>query len=72
MTTLDLQSPTSTRRGRRRQPTRREPWKKKALRHGVSTRTLDRWVVAGIIAKPVIINGRKYGDAEEEPRIDAA
>jgi hypothetical protein len=50
----------------------REPWPKKAKRHGVSTRTLDRWAAAGIISKPEKINGRKYGLAEEEPRGDAA
>ncbi len=27
---------------------------------GVSTRTLDRWIKAGIVAQPSIINKRKY------------
>ena len=48
----------------------RETWKAKAKRHGVSTRTRDRWVEDGIIAPPKKINGRKYGDAHEEPRHD--
>jgi DNA-binding transcriptional MerR regulator len=48
----------------------RESWKAKAARHGVSTRTLDRWVKDGIIAPPEKINNRKYGDATEEPRHD--
>jgi predicted site-specific integrase-resolvase len=47
-----------------------EAWRKKAERHGVSTRTLDRWWRAGIISPPVFINGRKYADVNEEPRID--
>jgi hypothetical protein len=53
---------------KKRRPKRHETWRKKAERHGVSTRTLDRWAAADIIAKPTIINGRKYGDADEEPR----
>jgi len=50
---------------------RRESWPTKARRHGVSTRTLDRWVAKGIIAPPEYINGRKYGDPDAEPRCDA-
>ena len=52
--------------------TRRESWPAKAKRHDVSTRTLDRWVDKGIISPPEYINGRKYGDPNEEPRCDAA
>jgi len=48
----------------------REPWWKKAKRHGVCMRTLDRWAERGIISTPEYINGRKYGDANEEPRVD--
>jgi len=44
----------------------------KAKRHGVSTRTLDRWVDKRIIDPPQYIRGRKYGEADEEPRLDAA
>jgi len=51
---------------------RRESWPAKAKRHGVSTRTLDRWVVNGVIDPPEYIRGRKYGVADEEPRLDAA
>jgi hypothetical protein len=51
---------------------RREPWKRKAERHGVSTRTLDRWVALRIIDPPEYIRGRKYGDADEQPRLDTA
>jgi len=47
-----------------------EAWPKKAKRHGVCTRTLDRWVEDGIIDAPEYINGRKYGIAGEEPRHD--
>jgi hypothetical protein len=54
-----------------KEPTRRESWPKKAQRHGVCTRTLDRWVEKGIINKPMIVRGRKYGLADEEPRHDA-
>jgi predicted site-specific integrase-resolvase len=32
---------------------------------GVSTRTLDRWVKAGIIRPPIRINQRKYHRAED-------
>jgi hypothetical protein len=51
---------------------RREAWPAKAKRHGVSTRTLDRWVDKRIIGPPEYINGRKYGDPNEEPLLDAA
>jgi DNA-binding transcriptional MerR regulator len=51
---------------------RREPWSKKAERHGVSPKTLDRWATKGIIDPPEYINGRKYGDADEEPRLDTS
>jgi hypothetical protein len=51
---------------------RRAPWGKLAQRHGVCTRTLDRWADAGIISEPEIINGRKYGDPDEPPRLDDA
>jgi hypothetical protein len=51
---------------------RRESWPAKAKRHGVSTRTLDRWVAKGIIDPPEYIRGRKYGSVDAEPRLDAA
>ena len=51
---------------------RRESWPAKAKRHGVSTRTLDRWVAKGIIDPPQYIRGRKYGSPDEEPLLDAA
>jgi hypothetical protein len=75
MTNIDQQSATP-RSGKKpvrksKGPKRREPWPKKAQRHGVCTRTLDRWVEKGIIDKPMIVRGRKYGDADEEPRHDA-
>src|SRR5262249_31591914 len=47
-----------------------EPWSKKALRHGVSVKTLSRWQARGIIDPPVVINKRRYSDASEEPRRD--
>ena len=53
------------------QPKKLESWPTKAKRFNVSTKTLDRWAARKIIAKPVVIRGRKYGDAEEEPRRDA-
>lgn len=56
---------------KRGRPKRREPWRKHAERHGVSTRTLDRWAAKGIIDPPEYIRGRKYGDAEAEPRRDS-
>jgi len=51
---------------------RRESWPNKAKRHGVSTRTLDRWVDKRIIDPPQYIRGRKYGPADEEPQLDVA
>jgi len=39
---------------------------------GVSTRTLDRWVAAGIVAPPVVINKRKYHDLENIAAIGQA
>jgi hypothetical protein len=49
---------------------RREPWPKLADRHGVTERTLDRWVEKKIIPPPEYINGRKYGDADAAPKLD--
>lgn len=31
---------------------------------GICTRTLDRWIKAGIVQPPTVINGRKYHDVE--------
>jgi predicted DNA-binding transcriptional regulator AlpA len=36
-----------------------------ADRYGVSDRTIDRWVDAGDLPKPVYIQGRRYWDASE-------
>jgi len=71
MTDTDVASATQPKRPKKKRGKRREPWRQKAERHGVSTRTLDRWAAAGIIDPPEKINGRKYGDADEEPRTDA-
>jgi hypothetical protein len=67
MTTLSTDAPPPVKKKRAK---RREAWPAKAKRHGVSTRTLDRWVAQGRIAPPEYINNRKYGDADEEPRRD--
>jgi hypothetical protein len=53
-----------------KRPKRREPWPKLAKRHGVSPRTLDRWVQSGIIDPPEYINSKKYGDPDQAPRLD--
>jgi len=43
-----------------------------AERHGVSPRTIDRWVKAGILPAPTaVIRTRKYWDPRIEPRLDA-
>jgi DNA-binding transcriptional MerR regulator len=55
-----------------KQEKRRESWRAKARRYGVSPKTLDRWAMRGIISPPEYIRGRKYGNADEEPRLDAA
>jgi hypothetical protein len=55
----------------KKRPKRRKSWRGLAEQHGVSTRTLDRWAVAGIIDPPEYINGRKYGDPDQQPRLDA-
>jgi len=57
-------------RKQRKRGQRRKPWPQLAAQHGVSTRTLDRWVDDGIIAPAEYINGRKYGDPDEVPRLD--
>jgi DNA-binding transcriptional MerR regulator len=49
---------------------RLEPARKKAERHGVTVRTLDRWVAEGVIDPPVRIHNRKYYDEGSEPRLD--
>jgi hypothetical protein len=64
-TTETSQTKKSPRRGKQR-----EPWPQHAERHGVSTRTLDRWVEARVIPPPDYIRGRKYGDPTIEPRRD--
>jgi hypothetical protein len=51
---------------------KRETWRRYAERHGVSTRTLDRWVENGIIPAPEYIRERKYINPDIEPRQDAA
>jgi DNA-binding transcriptional MerR regulator len=48
------------------------PQAEKAKRHGVSSKTIDNWVRVGILSEPVRINGRKYHDADEQPRLDTA
>jgi hypothetical protein len=58
--------------GRSKERRHREPWRAHAERHGVSTRTLDRWVKAGILPPPDVINGRKYADPAVAPRRDPA
>ena len=41
-------------------------------RYGISDRTVDRWVEAGVLPKPIYINGRRYWDAEELGQRDDA
>ena len=72
MTSLDMASPAKRPPKNKKRNKRREAWKRYAERRGVSTRTLDRWVLAGIIPPPDVINGRKYIDPDTEPRSDAA
>jgi hypothetical protein len=62
---------TSEPRLKKQHEKRRESWRARAERLGVSTRTLDRWVAAKIIDPPEYINGRKYGDADAVPRRDS-
>ena len=47
-----------------------DPWRTYAEKKGVSTKTLDRWVEAGILQPPKIIRGRKYQNRNVEPRRD--
>jgi hypothetical protein len=57
---------------KRKRSKQRAPWRRLAEKHGVSTKTLDRWVTRGIIDPPERINKRKYGDLAAEPRVDVA
>jgi hypothetical protein len=41
-----------------------------AERHGVSTRTVDRWSEDGILPEPIRIRTRKYWPTDVEPRHD--
>jgi hypothetical protein len=50
----------------------RVAWRRYAELKGVSTRTLDRWVVEGIIPAPEYIRERKYINPDIEPRQDTA
>ena len=51
-------------------PQARESHRRFAERRGVSTKTLDRWVEAGILPEPERIRKRKYWDPNTEPRHD--
>jgi hypothetical protein len=44
--------------------------RKVAERYDVSTKTIDRWVSAGILERPIYIRGRKYHREGVEPRRD--
>jgi len=46
------------------------PHRQKAEQLGVSTKTLDRYIAAGVIDKPRIVNGRKFHAANSQPRHD--
>jgi DNA-binding transcriptional MerR regulator len=39
---------------------------------GKSIRTIDRWVEAGLLPKPLYIAGKRFWDREELDRIDEA
>jgi hypothetical protein len=67
-TTENRSSPNPSKRRKKR----RIAWRKYAERKGVSTRTLDRWALRGIIPRPDRINGRKYLPEDTEPRLDVA
>jgi len=54
-----------------KRPKRRKAWPQLAQQHGVSTRTLDRWADDGVVDPPEYIRGRKYGDPDQAPRLDA-
>jgi predicted DNA-binding transcriptional regulator AlpA len=41
-------------------------------RYGISDRTVDRWVEAGELPKPMYIQGRRYWDESELARRDDA
>jgi predicted DNA-binding transcriptional regulator AlpA len=41
-------------------------------RYGISDRTVDRWVEASVLPKPVYIQGRRYWDADELGQRDDA
>jgi hypothetical protein len=46
----------------------REPKRRFADRWGVCTKTIDRWVDAGLLDPPEIINGRHYFRTDAKPR----
>jgi len=68
MTTID--TATASQPKTKKKQKKREAWRRYAERRGVSTRTLDRWVAAGILPAPEYINKRKYIDPDIEPRQD--
>ena len=51
-------------------PPRLIPWAEYASLHGVTTKTLDRWVRRKILPIPEYINGRKYLPAGVQPQRD--
>jgi len=54
------------------EPTRKRKLNTRLLsaRYGVSTRTVDRWVAAGILPEPMRINRLKYWDEDEVEQRD--
>jgi predicted site-specific integrase-resolvase len=42
--------------------------RRKAEQQGVTVRTLDRWIAAGIIERPDQVNGRNYHREDSEPQ----
>ena len=56
---------------------RTRPWKRKlrardvCVRYDIVSRTVDRWVEAGILPPPMFINTVRYWDEDELDRRDA-
>jgi predicted DNA-binding transcriptional regulator AlpA len=44
---------------------RKLPMREMCMRYGVSSRTIDRWLVTGILPQPLRINRYRYWDLAE-------
>jgi DNA-binding transcriptional MerR regulator len=50
--------------------TRKLPTRTLCQRYDVSARTIDRWLDAGILPPPMVVNHRRYWDEDELEQLE--